>query len=149
MGERFYLAQLKSRGTCPGLPTKTRKRKMAWTDEKRQQAIEMYEERDPTAETSVEIVKEIAEELEESPNGVRMVLSKAGVYIKADGKPSASGAAKGKGTGGTGRVSKEAAQQALVGAIQAAGGPVDEELISKLTGKAAVYFTEVISSLNK
>ena len=52
---------------------------MAWTDEKKEQAVSLYEEQGPTPETSMEIVKEIAEELEESPNGVRMILTRAGV----------------------------------------------------------------------
>ena len=83
MSERFYLSQLKALGDCPGnkQPTK-RKRKMPWTDESKAQAVSMYEEADPTPETSMEIVKDIAEELDESPNGVRMILTKAGVYVK-------------------------------------------------------------------
>ena len=43
---------------------------MAWTDESKQQAVEMYQEAEPTPETSMEIVKDIADELGESPNGV-------------------------------------------------------------------------------
>ena len=39
---------------------------MAWDDDKKEQAVEMYEEQQPTPETSMEIVKEIAEQLEES-----------------------------------------------------------------------------------
>ena len=42
-------------------------------------------------ENSMEIVKSIADELGESPNGVRMILTKAGVYVK---KAPASGSAK-------------------------------------------------------
>jgi transposase-like protein len=134
MGDRFYSQQLKRKG----------KRKMAWDDEKKAQAVAMYEEADPTPETSMEIVKEIAEELEESPNGVRMILTKAGVYVKktpATGGSSSSSA-------GTGRVSKQAAQDALVAAITDAGQAVDEDVVSKLTGKAAQYFTGVISAIN-
>ena len=55
---------------------------MAWTDEKKAEVIEAYEAANPTPENSMEIVAEIAEEHGESPNGVRMVLTKAGVYIK-------------------------------------------------------------------
>ena len=85
MGDRFYLSQLQATGTCPGAPTLTttrRKRKMAWTDEKKAEVIEAYEAQNPTPENSMEIVAEIAEEFDESPNGVRMVLTKAGVYVK-------------------------------------------------------------------
>lgn len=113
---------------------------MAWDDDKKAQVVEMYEAENPTPETSMEIVKDIADEVDESPNGVRMILSKAGVYIK---KEQASGTAKAA-AGGT-RVSKAAAQEALVAAIQDAGKEVDEEIISKLTGKAAQYFTALMS----
>lgn len=113
---------------------------MAWDDAKKAQAIDMYQEREPTPENSMEIVAEIAEELGESPNGVRMILSKAGVYVKKE--PAAGGSAsKSKTTKSTGtRVSKEDAQAQLVAAIEAAGKEVDSDIISKLTGKAAVYF---------
>lgn len=120
---------------------------MAWTDESKALAVKMYEENDPTPETSMEIVKMIAEELDESPNGVRMVLTKAGVYVK---KSPASGSAKTGGTekaSGSTRVSKAAAIEALTTAISDAGQEVDEEILSKLTGKAAQYFTTVISAL--
>lgn len=113
---------------------------MAWDDAKKAQAIEMYQEREPTPENSMEIVAEIAEELGESPNGVRMILSKADVYVKK--APAAGGgAAKSKTTKtASTRVSKEDAQAQLIAAIEAAGKEVDNDIISKLTGKAAVYF---------
>ena len=80
MGDRFYLQQLNALGTCPGFRlTTTRKRKMAWDDDKKAAVIAAYEEQAPTPENSMEIVKEIADEFDESPNGVRMILSKAGV----------------------------------------------------------------------
>lgn len=133
MGDRFYSQQQK-RG----------KRRMAWDDDKKAQAVSMYEDQDPTPETSMEIVKAIAEELEESPNGVRMILTKAGVYVK---KTPATGSTK-TSSGGGGRVSKAAAQEALIAAITDAGQEVDEDVISKLTGKAAQYFTTVIGNVN-
>lgn len=132
MGDRFYLQQQK-RG----------KRRMAWDDDKKAQAVSMYEDQGPTPETSMEIVKAIAEELEESPNGVRMILTKAGVYVK---KTPATGTTKTSSSGG--RVSKAAAQEALSAAITDAGQEVDEDVISKLTGKAAQYFTTVIGNVN-
>lgn len=121
---------------------------MAWTDESKQRAIDLYLEKEPTPENSMEIVKEVAEELGESPNGVRMILSKANVYVK---KEAASGSSSKKTTsgakeGGTTRVSKEAAHAKLVEAIENRGGNVDLEIISKLTGKAALYLAEVISA---
>jgi len=90
---------------------------MAWDDDKKAQAVTMYEEQDPTPETSMEIVKDIAEELDESPNGVRMILTKAGVYVKKS--PATNG--NGGSTGGSGRVSKAAMQEELIAAISDAG----------------------------
>jgi predicted transcriptional regulator len=111
---------------------------LAWTDESKAQAISMYQEREPTPENSMDIVSEIAEELGESPNGVRMILSKAGVYVK---KEAAAGASKSKTTkSASTRVSKDDAQAQLIAAIEAAGKEVDSDIISKLTGKAALYF---------
>ena len=144
MSDRFYMQQLKRLGVCPGSTNKKRKRRMAWDDDKKAQAVAMYEEQDPTPETSMEIVKSIAEELEESPNGVRMILTKAGVYVK---KSPATGGTKTSGSTGGGRVSKQAAQDALVAALTDAGQEVDEDVISKLTGKAAQYFAGVIGNV--
>ena len=42
-------------------------------------------------------------------------------------------------------MSKEASIAALKAAIKARGKAVDEEILDKLTGKAAVYLTSVIS----
>jgi hypothetical protein len=119
---------------------------MAWTDEKKAQAVEMYEAEQPTPENSMEVVKMIAEEIEESPNGVRMILTKAGVYVKKTPAAGSTGGEK-KATGGT-RVSKAAAIEALTAALSDAGQEVDEEIVGKLTGKAAQYFTNVISVIN-
>lgn len=144
MGDRFYAQQRDVLGTCPGLnhPIK-RKRNMAWDDDKKAAVIEAYENANPTPETSMEVVKDIAEEYDESPNGVRMVLSKAGVYIK---KTPASGSSSSSTKAPSTRVSKAAAQEALTAAIVDAGREVDEDVISKLTGKAAMYFVSILSN---
>ena len=148
MGDRFYLSQLAATGSCPGakITQLRRKRKMAWDDDKKAQAVAMYEAAEPTPETSMEIVKGIADELEESPNGVRMILTKAGVYVKK--APASGGATKASNGGSGGRVSKAAAQEGLIAAINDAGQSVDEEIISKLTGKAAQYFTTVLNGVS-
>jgi len=116
-----------------------------WTDELKASVIEKYEAAGPTPENSTEIIKDIAEEIEMSPNGVRMVLVQAGVYVKKD---PATSTAKTKTTSATGdkpaRVSKESAIADLTAAIEAAGKEVDADSLSKLTGKAAVYFLGVI-----
>ena len=154
MSDRFYQQMLDTTGWCPGYRntytlaeytknyTLKRKRTMAWTDESKEQAVEMYTAEEPTPENSMEIVKMVAEELGESPNGVRMILTKAGVYVKKTPAVKSSG-----GTGG-GRVNVAQAQDDLVKAISDAGKEADTAIISKLTGKAAVYFTTLINELN-
>ena len=116
---------------------------MSWTDEKKQEAVEMYTAEEPTPENSMEIVKDIAEQLEESPNGVRMILTKAGVYVRKTPARSSS-----NGSSGGGRVSVAGAQSDLTSALTDAGQEVDAAIISKLTGKAAVYFTGIVNNLN-
>lgn len=117
---------------------------MAWDDAKKAKAEALYLEQNPTPETSVEIVKDVAEQLQESVNGVRMILTKAGVYVKKEQATSSSKAgAKEGGTAST-RVSKEDAHAKLVEAIEAAGHTADMEIVSKLTGKAAIYLAGVI-----
>ena len=146
MGYRFYMQQLEALGSCPGyrLTTK-RKRRMAWDDDKKAAVIAAYEEQNPTPENSMEIVKEIADEYEESPNGVRMILSKAGVYVKKT--PAATGSGRFS-NGGSSRVSKAAAQEALVAALTDVGAEIDNDIVEKLTGKAAQYFAGVIGAIN-
>ena len=114
---------------------------MAWDDAKKADAVEMYTNQEPTPETSMEVVKEIADELSESPNGVRMILTRAGVYVKKATTRSSNNS-----TGG-GRVSKADAQNTLRDAIQDAGQEVDMSIIDKLTGKAAVYITGIINAI--
>jgi hypothetical protein len=146
MGDRFYQAQIKELGTCPGYTGKGKKKKMAWDDTKKQKAISMYTDAGPTPETSMEIVKDIAEDLDESPNGVRMILTKAGVYVTKG--PAKAGSAAPKGDGAP-RVSKEAAHAKLTAAINDIGADVDSEIISKLTGKAALYIADVLAQASK
>lgn len=118
---------------------------MPWTDESKAQAIEAYTNEEPTPENSMEIVKSIAEDMGESPNGVRMILTKAGVYVKKT--PAASGGgAKAPAAGGT-RISKAGAQEALTAALTDAGVDIDEDIVSKLTGKAAQYFADALAKV--
>jgi len=114
-----------------------------WTQETKEQAIQMYLDANPTPETSTEIIKDIADELDESPNGVRMILIQSGKYIKRDTSSTPDAGAK---PTGTKRVSKESSIAALTEAIRAKGAEVDEEILSKLTGKAAVYLLSVINT---
>lgn len=140
MGNRFYEQMLNKIGTAPGFKGKRRKN-LSWTDELREEVVAAYEERDPTPENSTEIVKELAEEFDQSVNGVRMVLVKAGVYVKKTPE------AKGKSNSGGGRVSKAAAQEALIAAIKDVGQEPDDEIIKRLTGKAAAYFADLITTV--
>ncbi len=114
-----------------------------WTDELKEKVIEMYQAAEPTPETSTEIIKDIAEEIDMSPNGVRMVLVQAQVYVKKDPGAGSKSTAKKEGEG-TKRVSKESAIAELRAAIEGRGVAVDEDILSKLTGKAAVYFISVL-----
>ena len=116
-----------------------------WNDELKSQVIKMYQDAEPTPESSTEIIKDIAEEIEASPNGVRMVLVQAGVYVKKDAAAKPSGEKKASGDAPK-RVSKESSIADLRVAIEAKGGPVDEDILSKLTGKAAVYFLSVLKA---
>jgi hypothetical protein len=115
-----------------------------WTDELKQEVISKYEAAGPTPESSTEIIKDIAEEIEMSPNGVRMVLVQAGVYVKKEAGASTSKTPAKKDGEGTKRVSKESSIAELRAAIEAAGKEVDEDILSKLTGKAAVYFLSIL-----
>lgn len=119
---------------------------MAWTEDLKAQVIAAYEGANPTPETSTEIIKDIAEEFEQSPNGVRMVLVQAGVYVKKEASSGGTTTKTATKTAGTGRVSKESAIAGLRAAIVARGKEVDDEILDKLTGKAAVYLTGVLSA---
>jgi len=116
----------------------------SWTDELKAKVISMYEQAEPTPESSTEIIKDIAEEIEMSPNGVRMVLVQAGVYVKKDPASGSSKTTKTASGEGTKRVSKESSIAELKTMITNIGGPIDDDILSKLTGKAAVYFTSVL-----
>lgn len=112
-----------------------------WTDELKEEVVARYQEAEPTPENTTEIIEELAEEYEKSPNGVRMILSKAGVYVKKAGtKPSASSS---KST----RVSKADEIQRLTDIIESQGLEADDAIISKLTGKAAKYFADTLTSI--
>ena len=156
MSDRFYMQMVEATGWAPGYRNTTtieeyrtkfgstkRRKKVAWTDEKKQEAVDMYTAEEPTPENSMDIVKDIADQLEESPNGVRMILTKAGVYVRKTPAPSG-----GSGGGGGSRVSVADAQAAVTSALSDAGQEVDAAIISKLTGKAANYFATIINNIN-
>ena len=78
--------------------------------------------------------------------GVRMVLVQAGVYVKKDSSAGSAKTTKTASGEGSKRVSKEDSIAALKAAIEAKGGPIDDDILGKLTGKAAVYFASVLKA---
>ena len=120
---------------------------MAWTDADKQNAIDTYTAGNPTPENSTELIKQIAEDMEQSANGVRMVLVQAGVYVKKDATATATKTKTGSATTGdkAPRVSKESQIADLRALIEAKGAEVDDDVLSKLTGKAAAYFAKVLA----
>ena len=118
---------------------------MAWTDEQKQSAIETYKEGNPTPENSTELIKQIAEDMEQSANGVRMVLVQAGVYVKKDAAASPTKTKTTASGDKAPRVSKESQIAELRALIEAKGAEVDDDVLSKLTGKAAAYFAKVMA----
>lgn len=113
-----------------------------WTDELKADVIERYKKAQPEPETSIEIVKEIADSLEGcTSNGVRAILSKAGVYVKKAASTGDGDKPKTK------RVSKADSISELKETITGSGCDIDDEILDKLTGKAAIYFTGVVTRL--
>jgi uncharacterized protein YdaT len=112
-----------------------------WTEELKDEVVEAYEAQNPTAENTMDIVKSLAEKFDKTPNGVRMILTKKGVYVKKEvSKASASTASGDKPK----RVNKAEAIAALKKVISDAGKEVDDDICDRLTGKAAVYITELL-----
>ena len=101
----------------------------------------------------MEIVSEIAQENGVTPNGFRMKLTKAGLYIKkAAGSASKSSASTGEKASGGSRTSKAQAHADLRSAFSDAGlAPdfLDDAIIDKLTGKAAAHLAEAIRAITK
>lgn len=119
---------------------------MAWDDAKKDKVVKMYTDKNPQPDNSIEIVKELAEEVGETPNGVRMILSKAGVYVKSTQTTSGTkkdSSAEPK----TPKVGKADKIARLSEAIESAGMTPDAEILDKLTGKAADYFAQVVEGL--
>lgn len=124
---------------------------MDWTPELKERVVKEYLASNPTAENGTEISQAISEGIEGSTvNGVRIILAKA---VDAEGNKIYISKASAKATAGTEakpaskRVNKGDAVAALVAVIEEAELNVDEDIISKLTGKAAVYFTELLTEI--
>lgn len=130
-----------------------------WTDELFEKMSSEYVARieqfpeDERPSVSMEIVSEIAQENGVTPNGFRMKLTKAGLYIKkAAGSTSKSSASTGEKASGGSRTSKAQAHADLRSAFSDAGlAPdfLDDAIIDKLTGKAAAHLAEAIRAITK
>ena len=130
-----------------------------WTDELFEKMSSEYVARmeqfpeDERPGVSMEIVSEIAQENGVTPNGFRMKLTKAGLYIKkAAGSTSKSSASTGEKASGGSRTSKAQAHADLRSAFSDAGlAPdfLDDAIIDKLTGKAAAHLAEAIRAIPK
>jgi hypothetical protein len=116
-----------------------------WTQELKDEVIEKYKAENPTPENTVEIVKAIADEMgnDFTVNGVRTILHKADVYVK---KTPATGS---KTNGESKRVNKADAINNLSSLIESNGLEADGDILGKLTGKAAIYFKEIIEKIAK
>lgn len=130
-----------------------------WTDELFEKMSSEYVARmeqfpeDERPGVSMEIVSEIAQENGVTPNGFRMKLTKAGLYIKkAAGSTSKSSASTGEKASGGSRTSKAQAHADLRAAFSDAGlvpDFLDDAIIDKLTGKAAAHLAEAIRAITK
>jgi len=112
-----------------------------WTDEQKQEVIAAYKDREPTPDTTLDIIKELAEDFNRTPNSIRMILVRAEEYVKKEPKS----ASKSSSSNGTKRMSKADAIDGLKAAIEKVGKEVDHDICDRLTGKAAVYFTGLFS----
>lgn len=121
------------------------------TEELKKQVIETYVEdisaypEEERPKVTMEIVNSIATEFGLTPNSARVILTNAGVYVlkKVEPKAAATGS-----TGGS-RVNKDSAHKALTAALEAIGvEDVDQEIVGKLTGKAAQYLATAIQNGN-
>ena len=113
-----------------------------WTDEMKAELIEKYEAANPTPDTSTEIVAQLAEEFDVTPNGARSILVRANVYVK---KTPSSGSSSS--SSGEKKESKADSLQRLKNVIESQGAELDEAIIDKLTGKAAAYFADTITKI--
>jgi len=112
-----------------------------WTDELKAEVVAAYEAANPTSENTMEIVKGLAEQFEKTTNGVRMILTKKGVYVKKEVASASSSTATGDKPK---RVNKAEAIAELKKVISDAGKDVDDDICDRLTGKAAVYIAGLL-----
>ena len=119
-----------------------------WTPELKAEAISQYVERineflpeDRPAHT-LEVIAELAAEYNFTKNSMRGVIQQSEHYVKAAKKVAATSE---KPT--SKRPNKAQSMAELKAAIADGGAEVNDELIEKLTGIEAVYFTQVIRQI--
>ena len=115
-----------------------------WTDELKQEVIAAYEAAEPTPETTTEIISDLAEQHDKTVNGIRMVLSKAGVYVAKTPQNASSGGASGDKPK---RKTKQESLDELAALLTDHGVEVDSTIVDKMTGKAAEYFITSIKHI--
>lgn len=115
-----------------------------WTSELKAEAIAQYAERiaeylpEDQPSHTLEIVADLAKEYGFTNNSMRGVIQQSEHYVKAAKKEVVSDKPVSK------RPNKAQALADLKAAIADGGAEVNEEMIDKLTGLEAVYFTSVI-----
>lgn len=113
----------------------------AWEDEEfKEQLKQAYLEQKPTPDTNQEIISQLGIDFEVSPNSIRVFLTKEGIYVK---KASADVTPTGDKPSSK-RVSKTAVIAELKSVIESKGKPVEDEILDKLTGKAAQYIISIL-----
>ena len=127
-----------------------------WTDEIKEEVSSIYKgtleelvaanEGTDEADHSRAALENAAEAVGATVASARMQLTKLGVYVKV--KPKASAKPKADGATGNKRVNKADAQAELLSAFKDGGATeVDEDIVSKLTGKAAAHIAEKIREI--
>jgi len=111
-----------------------------WNDENRAELVKQYLAKEPTPETSMEIVAELAPVFDTTVNGARNILNRAEVYVKK--APAAKAA-----TSGEKKESKPESLARLTAVLEAQSIVADDTIISKLTGKAAAYFADAFETI--
>ena len=111
-----------------------------WSDEDKAKLVADYKAKNPTPETSAEIVSELADELGVTVNGARAILVREKVYVNKT-----PGSSKSSNSSGEKKESKADSLKRLNTVIESQGLEPDEDIIGRLTGKAAAYFADVIT----
>lgn len=116
-----------------------------WTDELKAQVVKDYLAADPTPENTMDIVTDISKDIDKTVHGVRMILIKAEKYVKkTPAKSTSSGTSN---SDKPKRVSKQDSIDALDALLESQAIEVDTTITSKMTGKAAAWFVEVINQI--